>query len=565
MKARISISNPSSLLLKQTALLFSGIPISLVVTLLSVLLLSYLQRDLIETDNYMQLWLGLMVLAAILSFVLGIKYQRSYITNENVHKWNLLFVLSTVIAGLLWGSSSFILFPENELSQQVLLAFLLGGMSTGAVVTLAASRSAAFCFVILALVPLGMHFFLLEGEIYTSMGVIVLLFTLVLVFSTLQFNNIFLKNIALIAQSEPRDIELLRSKRFLEHTSRLANVGGFEISLSTESIYWAKQTYFIHGLQSFINLDLATVLAFFDHNDSQLFSESLKKCENKKESFDIELTLNTENNKSKWVRIVGEPELKNGLIIGVVGAYMDITEYKKIDQLKNDFIATVSHELRTPLTSIRGSLGLLHHSLKDKVSAEQNKLFDISSNNTERLLYLINDLLDIEKIASAGMEIYMCKERVNLLLGYSIETNNSYAKEFSIEFVLADDIPEFNIEVDAGRFVQIMANLLSNAAKFSNKGSKVDIGAYLEDGMVVITVTDYGKGIPKEFHTKIFQKFSQADSSSSRHYSGTGLGLNICQSLTEKMGGEIGFTSEEGQGSCFFVKFPLLTSDVDLT
>ncbi len=559
MKARIPMSNPSSLLLKQTSLLYRGIPMSLAVTLFSVLLLSYLQRDLIEIDNHMQLWLVLMVLAAILRCVLGIKYQRSNIINENVHNWNLLFVLNTAFMGLLWGSSSFILFPENALSQQVLLAFFLGGMSTAVVVTLAASRSAAFCFVIVTLVPLGIHFLLQEGEIYTSMGVIVSLFTLVLVFSTLQFNNMIVKNMELIAHSEPREIELLRSKRFLEHTSQLAKVGGFEINLSTKSIYWAKQTYFIHGLQSFIDLDLEIILSFFDHKDAQLFSESLKKCENENASFDIELALNIENHKNKWVRVVGETVQKNGLTIGVVGAYMDITEYKKIDELKNDFIATVSHELRTPLTSIRGSLGLLHHGLKDKVSAEQNKLFDISSNNTDRLLYLINDLLDLEKIASAKMAIYRCKERVNLLLGYSIETNISYAEEFSIEFVLADDIPELDIEVDAGRFVQIMANLLSNAAKFSHKGSKVDISAYVEDGMVVVTVTDYGKGIPKEFHAKIFQKFSQADSSSSRHYSGTGLGLNICKSLTEKMGGEIGFTSEEGQGSCFFVKFPLLT------
>lgn len=556
MKSIAPSSSSSSLWVEKTNLLYAGIPISVVVTLLSVLFISYLQKDLLGL-NSLAIWFSLILLIIVIHLILMLVYRRSGIDHRNVGTWNSLFVISTAIAGIVWGSASSLMFPHHDFPHQVLLAFVVIGMTVGAVTVLAASRIATFVFILPAVLPLVSHFFLLEGEIYTSMGIMTSLFLIVLVVSTLRFNNTIKENLQLIKRTESRELELLQSKRFLEQSNKLANVGGFEITLSPKSVYWAKQTYAIHGLSEYINLDLQTIYSFFAAENAEKFSSALEKCEKENQKFDIEIPLNEVSNQYKWVRIVGQPVLDNGSVVGIIGTYLDISASKNIDKMKNEFISTVSHELRTPLTSIRGSLGLLSHGLKDQASEEQKKLLNISSNNTERLLFLINDILDIEKIESGKMEFYLLKERVKLLLKYSIEINQSYADQFDIEFVLADDIPELTIEVDAGRFAQVMTNFLSNAAKFSNKGAKVDIAVHVDHNQAVVTVTDYGKGIPKEFHAKIFQKFSQADGSSTRRYSGTGLGLNICKSLTEKMGGEIGFTSKIGQGSCFYVKFPL--------
>ncbi len=234
----------------------------------------------------------------------------------------------------------------------------------------------------------------------------------------------------------------------------------------------------------------------------------------------------------------------------------DITQRKQVDRLKNEFISTVSHELRTPLTSIRGSLGLIAGGVAGPVSERVKSMIDIAYKNSERLVRLINDILDIEKIESGKMVFQFRPFELVPLLEQAIEANRAYGEQYQIAFVLTAESRDLKINADADRIMQVLTNLLSNAAKFSPPHSQVEIGVARKGGNIQVAVRDHGSGIPEEFRPHIFEKFAQADSSDSRQKSGTGLGLSIVKAIVEKHGGVISFDSIIGEGTTFYFAVP---------
>ena len=255
----------------------------------------------------------------------------------------------------------------------------------------------------------------------------------------------------------------------------------------------------------------------------------------------------------------------DGTKIFYVGLVRDITERKRTAQLKSEFISTVSHELRTPLTSIRGSLGLLSTPLlADSMSPKANKLVNLAHKNCERLVHLINDILDIEKIDSGKLAVHINAQDVSVFLRNALELNQGYGDRYGVRFKLLDQHADtLHVLADPDRLMQVMANLLSNAAKFSPPGGEVHVRASLNNGMVRIEVQDFGEGMPEEFKSRIFQKFAQSDSSTTRKHEGTGLGLNITQKLIEAMCGRIDFKTVLGQGTTFFFDLPLAETAIE--
>ncbi|MGC1174146.1 PAS domain S-box protein [Polaromonas sp.] len=246
-----------------------------------------------------------------------------------------------------------------------------------------------------------------------------------------------------------------------------------------------------------------------------------------------------------------------GKVVGFYSLATDITELKRIDRLKTEFVSTVSHELRTPLTSIRGSLGLVAGGIAGKLPDAAMKLIDIAKNNCERLIRLINDILDIEKIESGKMQLDLQPMTLMPLLAQAIAANEGYGLANNVSLTLHCDDPALQVKAEADRLTQVVTNLLSNALKFSPTGGTVEVHVAKAGLGVRVEVRDHGPGIPEEFRTRIFQKFSQADSSDTRQKGGTGLGLNISRALVERMGGIIGFETRLGEGTTFFFELPL--------
>ncbi|TIV77307.1 MAG: PAS domain S-box protein, partial [Mesorhizobium sp.] len=243
-----------------------------------------------------------------------------------------------------------------------------------------------------------------------------------------------------------------------------------------------------------------------------------------------------------------------GKITGVITYNRDITEQKRNAQLKNDFISTVSHELRTPLTSIRGSLGLIAAGVAGELPPKAANLINIAHNNSERLVLLINDILDMEKIESGVIAFKIRQMPVRPLLEQAIAASSNYRADGRIRIVLVDDAPRAEANIDEDRLHQVMANLLSNAIKFSDADGTVTVKLERRDrDMLRISVIDQGAGIPEAFRSRIFGKFEQADASSTRKQGGTGLGLSIVKTIVEKLGGAVSFETEEGKGTSFHV------------
>ncbi|WP_456242907.1 ATP-binding protein [Solemya pervernicosa gill symbiont] len=243
------------------------------------------------------------------------------------------------------------------------------------------------------------------------------------------------------------------------------------------------------------------------------------------------------------------PEGEQARFVAII---RDITERNRIDQMKSDFISTVSHELRTPLTSIRGALGLLVGGAAGDLPKQQYEMVDIAHKNSDRLIHLINDLLDMEKITSGKMEFNNEPQLLMPLVDSAMAESHAYAQQFGVEYQIVSSSSTTRVNVDSDRLRQVLFNLLSNAAKFSAGATRVEIAVIDNGPQVRVAVTDYGGGIPVEFRNQIFEKFTQADASSTRSMGGTGLGLTISKSIIAQMGGTIGFETEVGRGTTFY-------------
>lgn len=239
----------------------------------------------------------------------------------------------------------------------------------------------------------------------------------------------------------------------------------------------------------------------------------------------------------------------------------DITDRKRVERMKNEFIATVSHELRTPLTAISGSLRLLDADVLGELPESVKKMVRVAHNNSERLLNLVNDLLDIEKLVAGKVRLTLEYLVVADLLINAMEATASYAQQFDVALRLdSSDLPKdsqrYLVRADAKRITQVLINLISNAVKFSHPGNDVVLRMSLERESLIVSVVDHGIGIAAEFRERIFQKFSQADSSTTRDKGGTGLGLAISKEIIEQHSGTIDFESREGHGSRFYFALP---------
>lgn len=249
------------------------------------------------------------------------------------------------------------------------------------------------------------------------------------------------------------------------------------------------------------------------------------------------------------------PIIQDGVVIGAVVTFSDITDRREIERLKDEFISVVSHELRTPLTSIRGSLGLLASGALGELPERGASMLKIAASNTDRLVRLVNDILDLERIASGRAVMDIRDTPASQMLEAAIEAVRGSAERASVTLELECDDTE--VRVDSDRIVQVLVNLLGNAIKFSSDGDTVTLQASGEDDYFHIRVIDNGRGIPADHLERIFDRFEQVDASDARQKGGTGLGLAIARSIVDLHGGTIWAESEVGSGTTFHVRLPL--------
>jgi PAS domain S-box-containing protein len=238
----------------------------------------------------------------------------------------------------------------------------------------------------------------------------------------------------------------------------------------------------------------------------------------------------------------------------LVAVVRDVSERTALERMKGEFIAAVSHELRTPLTSVMGSLELLREDAA--LDGSQHELIDMAWRNSRRLALLVDDVIDTERIESGGLRFETSRFALRGLLEEAVGLNAGYGASHGVAIALEEPVPEGEIEGDRSRLMQVLANLISNAVKFSPQGGEVTVRAEHAGPRARIEVCDRGPGVPEAFKPRIFSKFAQADASDARSKGGTGLGLAICKAIVGRSGGTIGFRDRDGGGTVFWFELP---------
>jgi PAS domain S-box-containing protein len=265
------------------------------------------------------------------------------------------------------------------------------------------------------------------------------------------------------------------------------------------------------------------------------------------------------------VEYVSRPLVHDGVITGIVVAFEDITERRRLERMKDEFISTVSHELRTPLTSLSAALNLIAGGVLEKRPDKLAQMMQVAVGNCDRLVRLVNDILDFERIGSERLPLHRDKWDAIDLLRRAADLQQSTASKNGIHFRI--DAQPLAVFVDADRILQTLTNLIGNAVKFSPAGGEIRLGARLQNGdqgntdQVVFEVQDHGRGIPADKLELIFERFQQVDASDSRTMGGTGLGLAICRAIVQQHGGRIWVESKMGEGSIFAFTVPLSKPD----
>jgi PAS domain S-box-containing protein len=289
----------------------------------------------------------------------------------------------------------------------------------------------------------------------------------------------------------------------------------------------------------------------------QEFAEALRRTSSGEKVGRIETVFSTLEGQS--IEVAGYLSCRHhpsGAGVEIRAVFRDVTKAREVDRLKDEFVSVVSHELRTPLTSIRGSLGLIANTMASSLPEKGARMLQIALQNTDRLVRLINDILDIERIQSGKVPMERHHNFSDDIMRQAIEVIQPIAEKAGV--VLSIDLgsptPVF---VDVDRMIQTFTNLLGNAIKFSPAGSHVRFEAMTLANEILFKVTDNGRGIPATKLDLVFERFQQVDASDSREKGGTGLGLPICRSIVQQHGGRIWAESTLGQGSTFVVGLPI--------
>lgn len=254
------------------------------------------------------------------------------------------------------------------------------------------------------------------------------------------------------------------------------------------------------------------------------------------------------------VELTIAPTSSAGDVTGAVMMFRDVTERRAVDRMKDEFVSVVSHELRTPLTSLRGALGLLQGGLLNEAPPKAQRMVHVAVESTDRLIRLINDILDVERIAAGKLALHRQVVPAAHLISLAVAEMRGLAGQADVNIEVR--AVAATVDADVDRIVQTITNLLSNAVKYSPRQGNVRVTAVEQDSEVLFSVTDEGGGIPPGHHDAIFDRFAQVDASDTREKEGTGLGLAICRGIVEQHGGRIWVRGGSGAGATFCFTLP---------
>jgi signal transduction histidine kinase len=374
--------------------------------------------------------------------------------------------------------------------------------------------------------------------------------------------------VALVARRGHRQLTRMVDSEIRRHTSderlRVAaeagQIGVWEWNLRSDAFMWDERMHQIYRVAPTANSDYRDVWRLRVHpNDLVRVEAELAAAVADTTRFKSEFRIVLPDGEERYVKAAADLQrARDGTALRLVGINLDVTELKRLQKVKSEFVSTVSHELRTPLTSLRGSLGLVINDAAGPVADSVKGLLRVADRNAERLGSLIEALLDVEQLDSGKLRLELREQPLQPLIRQALDANTPYAAQHQVTFEWKNTVADATVRVDGQRILQVMTNLLSNAVKFSPREAVVSVTVSQSvASRVRVEVVDRGPGISPEFREKIFTLFAQGDASDSRPKGGTGLGLAISKALIEQLGGEIGFAANVGVGTLFYFELPV--------
>ena len=577
---------PQQLYAEQVRLLYAALPMGMLVGQINACILTFILWYAIDR-RVLLTWLGIFTLLTVARYGLIYAWRRNHSAQTDTLRWGRLVTLGVVVSGAIWGSAGILLFPP-ELSHQVFVVLILAGMTAGAVVSFSALWDVGLLFILFTLAPLTVRLFMERQEIYVAMGMMSLLFMSMMVLTTHRMYQATLASLRL--RSENRDLvtTLAEEKGATEELNQelmheIVERGRIEEGLRQsearvraliesmpdgiitiddqgriESLNPAAERIFGYPQAELLGRHFTALMPETDRDEyddymrdhmglergkSVGFGLEIRGLRRNRQEFPMELAIS-----NMWYE-------HRHLFIGIA---RDISERRAVDRMKNDFLATVNHELRTPLTSVLGSLGLLSEGIAGELSERGASLLNITRNNVERLVRLIGNILDMDDIQAGRLRIDFRAVNLGRIVEGAVDDNRLAASAAGVQMKLSRTMPDAMTYGDPERLRQAANHLLSNALKYSPRGAAVDIALERTHGVLRLSVTDAGPGVPAVFRQDMFQAFSRAETGDAGQRSGAGLGLSIARAIIEHHAGTIGVDDAAGAGAHFYFELPEL-------
>jgi|GEM_PF-1261358 len=475
---------------------------------------------------------------------------------ETQRRWAMHYTVAALISGVLWGSAGFMMFPAEQIHYQVFLAFVLGGISAGAVAAYAGWLPSYYAFVVPAILPVSFSFIVQGTELGYFMGSMLVLFTCMLTLLAKSFNRTLVTTISMQFEktqlANERDIsEAFFTRAFHSSPAVMAISNPLNGEHYDVNETWCSLTgYSYEDAMSHSSLDLG----IWARPDDR--AKMIAELEETGSARDFETVFRTKEGEEIEMLVAGEFIEAGGelrfLFIG-----LDISRLKEVERLKTDFLSVISHELRTPLTAIKGAIGVVQSGTLGEHSFETMRLLHLAGKNADRLSGLVNDILDFEQLHFGRMEFRFDTHDLNDIVVDAIGDKSQMAREKGVVLNFQPTDTPALAQIDNKRMIQAVGHILSNAIKFSPKNQAVDISILRHDDKFRLEISDHGPGIPEEQRDKIFSLFSQGDGTATRAEDGTGIGLCIAKAIVDGHSGGIDFISAEGKGTIFFVDVPI--------
>lgn len=513
------------ILAEQVKQLYRLAPSGMVATLVNALLVFFVMIDVMHR-RFLSFWLFGIVLVTLLRGLLGFQYAKRQPEPAQARLWANRFLVGLVAVGATWGSIGVFSFAETSMAHQVFIAFVLGGMAAGASTTFATVRHAYLAFSVPALVPLALHFVLIHDTFHYLMAAMTTLFGFLL--WRISLHNYSINRDSLLLSYENREMmETMKQAK--------ERVEGLNSQLMEEITARLKAEAALRGNQE--QLEKLVEVRTADLVSS---NEQLKKEIEERKQYEQAL-------------------LQAGERLAIAQRQSEAA-----NRAKTEFLANMSHEMRTPLA---GALGMIRLVLDMNIGAEERQLLEMAKRSAESLVRIIADVLDFSRLEAGVMTFEHRPFSLKEVVRSAVEVVSLVAEEkgLSLSWSVNAAVPE-QLSGDVGRLRQVMVNLLGNAVKFTERGGiEVNIGILepLEaqgERFVEFSVRDTGVGIPADQLERIFDRFTQVDSSLTRRHGGTGLGLALTRQIVEKMGGSIWAESVVGSGSAFHFTVPMVSN-----